>query len=69
LAKEFDVSHLLPDQASWLTDLIKRYWTILDTHGTFTPVRFYQCVIDTGNHKPIAVKKIMYGPQETVIMR
>jgi hypothetical protein len=28
----------------------------------------YQCVIDTGNAKPIAVKKIMYGPKERVIM-
>jgi hypothetical protein len=34
----------------------------------FTPVRGYQCVIDTGNAKPIAVKKFMYGPRETVIM-
>jgi hypothetical protein len=67
LAQELDVSHLLPDQALQLTDLIKRYWTLFDTRGTFTSVWFYQCIIDTGNHKPIAVKKIMCGPRETVI--
>jgi hypothetical protein len=31
-------------------------------------VRSYECVIDTGNAKPIAVKKIMYSPKEMVIM-
>jgi hypothetical protein len=31
-------------------------------------MRGYQCVINTGNAKPIAVKKIMYGPKEMVIM-
>jgi hypothetical protein len=69
LAKDLNVSHLQPDQALRLTDLIKCYWTIFDTHGTFAPVRFYQCVIDTGNHKPIAIKKITYGPRKTVIMQ
>jgi hypothetical protein len=29
----------------------------------------YQCMIDTGNAKPITVEKIMYGPKEMVIMR
>jgi hypothetical protein len=28
----------------------------------------YQCVIDTRNAKPTAVKKIMYSPREMVIM-
>jgi hypothetical protein len=69
LAKELDVSHLLPDQASRLTDLIKHYWTVFNLRGTFTPVKFYQCDIDTGNHKPIAIKKIIYGPKETGIMQ
>jgi hypothetical protein len=31
-------------------------------------MRSYQCVIDTGNAKPIMVKKIMYGSKEMVIM-
>jgi hypothetical protein len=29
----------------------------------------YECVIDTGDAKPIAVKKILYGPKEIPIMR
>ena len=29
----------------------------------------YKCVIDTGDSPPIAVKKILYGPKETPIMR
>ncbi len=36
--------------------------------GTFTPICNYQCVIDTKNAKPMAVKKIMYGLRETVIL-
>ena len=42
---------------------------MFDDRGTFIPVRNYQCVIDTGSARPIAVKKIHYGPRETVIMR
>jgi hypothetical protein len=42
---------------------------VFDDRGTFIPVRNYQCVIDTGSARPIAVKKTHYGPRETVIMR
>ncbi len=69
LAKDLYISHLDPTHAEQLISLIKGYWSILEEHGTFKPVRGYQCVIDTGNAKPIAVKKMMYGPKETVIMR
>jgi hypothetical protein len=62
---ELDFSHLEPSHAACLTALIKKYWTILNV----TPVHGNQCVIDTGNVKPILVKKIMYGPKETIIMR
>ncbi len=34
----------------------------------FIPVRNYECVIDTRSSQTIAVKKILYGKQETVIM-
>jgi hypothetical protein len=69
LARDLDNSHLYPCHAEQLIALIKRYWSVFDEHGTFTPVRGYQCVFGTGNAKPIAVKKIMYDPKETVIMR
>jgi hypothetical protein len=42
---------------------------VFDEHGIFTPVHYYQCVIDTGNATPIAIKKIIYGPREIPIMR
>jgi len=48
--------------------LIVKYWSVFDDCGVFVPVRNYECVIDTGNAHPIAVKKIMYGPKEIPIM-
>ena len=42
---------------------------MFDTNGVFVPVKNYECVIDTGDSPPIAVKKILYGPKETPIMR
>jgi hypothetical protein len=42
---------------------------VFDNRGTFTPIRFYECVIDTGTAAPISIKKINYGTWETSIMR
>ncbi len=42
---------------------------MFDKKGNFVPVQNYECVIDTGNALPIAVKKILYGPKKTPIMR
>jgi hypothetical protein len=69
LAKDLDVSHFDPSHAVQLIALIKQYWTVFDERGTFAPVCSHQYVIDTGNPKPITVKKIMYGPKEIVIIR
>jgi hypothetical protein len=69
LPQDLDTSHLDPSHADQLIALIKWYWSVFDERGTFTPVHGYQCVINTGNAKPIVVKKIMFGPKETVIMR
>jgi hypothetical protein len=69
LANVLDLSHLSLVNASRLTLLIKKYWTVFDERGTFVPICNYQCVIDTGNSTPIAVKKINYGTRETPIMR
>jgi hypothetical protein len=69
LCQELDLSHLSPEQGNQLSALIKRYWSVFDNRGTFTPVRHYQCIIDTGSASPIAVKKIHYSPRETEIMR
>ena len=42
---------------------------MFNSKGVFIPVKNYKCIIDTGNACPIAVKKILYGKRETVIMR
>jgi hypothetical protein len=42
---------------------------VFDGKGVFVPVKNYVCVINTGNARPIAVKKILYGEHETVVMR
>jgi hypothetical protein len=42
---------------------------VFNKKGIFIPVKNYECVIDTGNSLPIAVKKILYGPKETPIMQ
>jgi hypothetical protein len=49
-------------------DLIREFWPVFDERGIFIPVENYECVIDTGAAHPIAIKKILYGEQETVIM-
>jgi hypothetical protein len=59
LARDLDISHLDPTHAKQLIALIKRCWSVFDECGTFIPVRRYQCIIDTENAKPKAVKKIM----------
>ncbi len=62
-----DLSHLEPDLQERIYDILRRHWSVFDEKGVFVPVKHYKCVIDTGNSWPIAVKKILYGKQETVI--
>jgi hypothetical protein len=49
--------------------LVKKYWPVFGKNGVFVPVKYYECVINTGDSPPITVKKILYGPKETPIMR
>jgi hypothetical protein len=42
---------------------------VFDKNEVSVPVKHYECVIDTGDSPPIAIKKILYGPKETPIMR
>jgi hypothetical protein len=69
LRADLDVSHLPPEHASALLNLIKQYWCVFNERGIFTPVQNYQCIINTGNASPIAIKKILYGQREIPIMR
>jgi hypothetical protein len=66
---DLDLSHLAADLQEQIYALIIKYWSVYDDHGVFVPVRNYECVFDTGDAHTIAVKKIMYGPQEIPIMR
>jgi hypothetical protein len=63
------LSHLNPALQEQIYTIIREYWSVFDEKGVFVPVRNYECVIDTGFARPIAVKKILYGKREMVIMR
>ena len=65
-----DLSHLDTDLQEKVYSLIREFWSVFDGKGVFILVKNYECtIIDTGNAHPIAVKKILYGERETVIMR
>ena len=64
LRKKVNVSHLHPDQQTQVYNLIRECWPVFDERGVFVPVKNYECVIDTGNARPIAVKKILYGERQ-----
>ncbi len=67
--KDMDLSHLDPDLQKEVYSLIQEFWSVFKGKGVFVPVKNYECVIDTGTARPIAVTKILYGERETVIMR
>ena len=69
LRKKVDLSHLDSDQQTKVYNLIHEFWPVFDERGDFVPVKNYECVIDTGTAHPIAIKKIFYDDQETVIMQ
>jgi hypothetical protein len=56
LKKDLDLSHLEPTILNQIYVLVKKYWSVFDSKGIFIPVKNYECVIDTGDAKPIAVK-------------
>jgi hypothetical protein len=69
LKKDLDLSHLEPAVRNQIYALVKKYWSVFDNKGVFVPVKSYMCVIDTGDAKPIAIKKILYEPREVSIMQ
>ncbi len=69
LQSDLDLSHLLPKDAAALIAIIKEYWCVFDNHGSFTLIRNYQCIIDTGTATLITIKKILYGRREILIMQ
>jgi hypothetical protein len=69
MQRDLDLSHLKPQVRDRVNTLVKKYWPVFEKNGVFTPVKHYECVIDNGDSLPIAIKKILYGPKETPIMR
>ena len=69
LDRDLDADHLTIDTKNQLAALIKKYWSVFDKKGLHVPVKDYECIIDTGNHRPISVKNIRYGPREIPIMQ
>ncbi len=69
MRKQVHLSRLESDQQEQVSSLIREFWQVFDERGVFIPVKNYECIINTGTARPIAVKKILYGEQETVIMQ
>ncbi len=47
---------------------MNKYWSVFSDKGMFIPIKDYECVIDAGSARPIAMKKINYDPCEVPIM-
>jgi hypothetical protein len=69
MRKDMDLSHLNPTLQEKIYTIIRDHWSVFDKKGVFIPGKNYECVINTGTARPIAVKKILYGKLESVIMR
>jgi hypothetical protein len=48
---------------------VKEFWDIFNEAGVKIPIQGYEMVIDTGQHKPIAVRKPHYGMHKSPIMQ
>ena len=64
-----DVSCLTPPQQTVLTALIKKYWRVFSKKCVTTPIKDYECEIDTGDAKPIACPNATFGPRELPIIK
>ena len=69
LREQLDLTHLPLDVQDQVYGLIREFWSVFDSKGITVPVKSYECVIDTGSARPIAIKKINYGDHESNIMR
>jgi hypothetical protein len=68
LHQDLNLSHLDTTLQQTIYALIIKYWPVFDNRGVFIPIMNYECVIDTRNTHPIAIKKIVYGPKKIPIM-
>ncbi len=68
LHDKLDLSHLPLDVQDQKYNLIREFWSVFDSKSVTVPVKSYECIIDTGSAWLIAIKKINYSDNETVIM-
>jgi hypothetical protein len=68
MKRDMDLSHLDPNLQERIYNVIRHHWSVFDKKGAFVPIKHKDCVIDSGNSRPIAVRKILYGKRKTVIM-
>ena len=69
LRDELKLDHLTKFQREILTAVIKKYWRVFSKQGVTTPVKDYECEIDTVDAKPIRRKNPTVGPHETTIIK
>ena len=69
LHQQLNLSHLDDALQARIFVLVKKYWSVFDERGVWVPVKYYECVIDTGDATPTAVNNIQYGPKELPVMR
>jgi len=65
MRNDIELSHLSLTLQEKLYQIIHDHWSVFDKKGVFVPVKNYECLIDTGSARPIAVKNILYGKLET----
>ena len=69
MRNDIELSHLSLTLQEKLYQIIRDHWSVFDEKGVFVPVKNYECLIDTGSARPIAVKNILYDKLETKQMR
>jgi hypothetical protein len=61
LQRDLDLSKLDTQVQDKIYALVKKYWSVFNKKGVYVPVKNYECVIDTGDALPIAVKKTLWA--------
>jgi len=58
MREELDLSHLLLEVQNQVFRRVREFWSVFDSKGVTVPVKDYECVIDTGTNRPIAIEKM-----------
>ena len=68
IRQHLHLDHLPAARAARVEALVKKWFCVFNPEGLRWPVLGYEFDIDTGDHKPIAIKKINYGEREAKVM-